>query len=103
MAAAKKRSLDAKVNALTRLVERGFAAVSHDIAHRPTNSSVSQIVENDVRVELQEKLAPVSDELKSIRKNLEVLKESAENTAGLTKEIDHAFEHITAMEKISRR
>jgi hypothetical protein len=99
MAAAKKRSLDAKVNAPTRLVEKGLAAVSHDIAHRPTNSSVAAIVHNVVGVELHEKLSPLSEELKSIRKDLEVLKEKAENTTGITKEIDHAFERITAMEK----
>jgi hypothetical protein len=54
MAKERKLSLDAKVNALTRLVERGFAAVAHDIGYRPTNSSVGTIVRNVVRVELHE-------------------------------------------------
>ena len=51
------------------------------------------------RVELHEKLSPLIDELKSIRKNLEELKQKADNNAGLTKEIDHAFERIRELEK----
>ena len=45
---AKPKSLDAKVNALTRIVEKGFAAIAHDIGHRPTNSSVAVIVKNQL-------------------------------------------------------
>ena len=95
----RKPTLDTKINSLTRLVEKGFAAVAHDIAHRPTNSSVSSIVQNVVRVELHERLSPLFDELKSIRKDLDELKEKVDNSAGLTKEIDHALSRITDMER----
>lgn len=96
---AKAKSLDAKVNALIRLVEKGFAAVAHDIAHRPTNSAVAGIVENVVRPALNEKLSPISAELKSIRKDLEQLASKVDNILGLPKEIDHALERIRKIEK----
>ncbi len=105
---AKPKSLDAKINALTRLVEKGFAAVSSDIAHRPTNSSVASIVENYIAdlptrdamgTVLDERLQPLSAELSSIRRDLENLVEKIDNITGLPKEIDHALERIAKIEK----
>ena len=40
---------------------------------------------------VDEKLKPISDELAAIRSDLKELKQKAENSAGLTKEIDHAL------------
>ena len=54
---AKAKSLDAKSNALNRLVKKSFAAIADDIAHRPTNSSVAGIVENVVGPLLDKKLS----------------------------------------------
>jgi hypothetical protein len=109
MCMAKKRrlSLDAKVNALTRLVENGFVAVAQDIAHRPTNSSVAGIIENYIPglVEkvvaplLDSKLSPVLAELASIRRDLEAVRANVENVIGYRKEIDHALERISRIEK----
>ena len=100
---AKTPSLDAKVNKLTRIVEKGFAAVAHDLSQRPTNSSVAQIVENSIRSAVpdivREQMKDVRDELISIRCDLNALQESAANIAGLPKEIDHALERIAAIEK----
>ena len=100
---AKTPSLDAKVNKLTRIVEKGFAAVAHDLSQRPTNSSVAHIVENSIRSAVpnivREQMQDVRDELISIRRELNALQESAANIAGLPKEIDHALERIAAIEK----
>jgi hypothetical protein len=105
---AKPRSLDAKINALTHLVEKGFAAVSSDISHRPTNSSVAGIVESyiahlptrkDMSTMFDERLQPLSAELRSIRKDLERLTETVDNITGLPKEIDHALERIAKIER----
>ncbi len=95
----KPKSLDAKINALTRLVEKGFAAIADDVAHRPTNSSVADIIENVVGPLLEKKLRPISAELTSIRRDLEDLRVKVENVIGYRKEIDHAFERIAAIEK----
>jgi hypothetical protein len=85
------QKLDTKINALSRLVEKGFAAVSHDIAHLPTRSDVGNMIDNGLR--------PLSAELTSIRNDLEQLTDKVDNISGLPKEIDHALEHITAIEK----
>jgi hypothetical protein len=95
----KPKSLDAKINSLTRLVEKGFAALADDIAHRPTNSSVAGIVENVVGPLLDKKLASLMTELASIRRDLEDLRAKVENVIEYRKEIDHALERIAAIEK----
>jgi hypothetical protein len=95
-----KKSIDAKINALTRTVEKGFAAVAHDIGHRPTNSSVATIIENyiaklptrkDMYTIFDDRLQPLSEELTSIRRDLEQLSNKVDNITGLPKEIDHAL------------
>jgi hypothetical protein len=107
MAKKRKLSLDAKLNALRRLVEKGFAAVSQDIAHRPTNSFVGgitanyipRLVEKVVGPLLDTKLSPVIAELASIRRDLDVLRDKVENVIGYGKEIDYALERIGRIEK----
>ena len=95
----KPKAIDAKINSLTRLVEKGFAALADDLAHRPTNSSVAKIVENVVSPLLDEKLAPIVSELGLIRRDLEDLRAKVENVIEYRKEIDHALERIAAIEK----
>jgi hypothetical protein len=46
-----------------------------------------------------EELAPIRAELKSIRLDLDDLKEKVENATGFHKEIDHALERIAKIEK----
>jgi hypothetical protein len=100
---AKPKSLDAKINALTRLVEKSAAAVANDIAHRPTNSSVAHIVESAIRSVVpgivRDETKDMRAEIVAIGRQLEELKLQADNSAGLTKEIDHALERIAAIEK----
>jgi hypothetical protein len=97
--ARKPSAIEAKLTRLTRLVEKGFAAVATDFAHRPTNSEVAAIVENVVRPVLGERLSPITNELRSVRSDLKQLKQSAAASSGLTKEIDHALERIGAVER----
>jgi hypothetical protein len=96
-----RKTLDAKINSLTRLVEKGFAALADDLAHRPTNSSVAKIVENVMSPLLDEKLTPIVTELGSIRRDLKDLRAKVENVIEFRKEIDHALERIVALENIS--
>jgi hypothetical protein len=100
---AKTPSLDAKVNKLTRIVEKGFAAVAHDLSQRPTKSETGAIVDNSIRSLVpnivREETKDMRDELISIRRDLNTLQETAANIAGLPKEIDHALERIAAIEK----
>jgi hypothetical protein len=100
---AKPKAIDAKVNALTRIVEKGFAALADDISHRPTNSSVAGIVENVIHKMVpgivREEVKDIRDELASIRKDLEQLTTKVDNSTGLPKEIDHALERIRKIEK----
>lgn len=88
-------SIDAKLNRLTRLVEKGFAAVAIEFQHRPTISDVRTII----RDETDSKLNPIFDELQSIRRELAGLRALVSNMSGLTKEIDHALARIAAIEK----
>ena len=53
----------------------------------------------DVRAIVAEELAPIHAELKSIRRDLDDLREKVENVVGFRKEIDHALERIRAIEK----
>jgi hypothetical protein len=48
---------------------------------------------------LREELAPIHAELKSIRRDLDDLREKVENVVGFCKEIDHALERIAAIEQ----
>jgi len=92
---AKAKSIDEKIDSLTQLVEKGFAALADDIAQRPTKAEVSQLI--DAKLDL--KLAPVISELTSIRRDLDDLRRKVENVIGYRKEIDHALDRIAAIEK----
>ena len=47
----------------------------------------------------KEGVKSISDELTSIRRDLEALTDKVDNIVGLPKEIDHALERIAAIEK----
>jgi len=90
---AKKTTLNELGETLAFIVER--MATKDDLKKFATKDDVRAIVGEIV----DEKLKPISDELASVRRDLEELKRTAENSAGLTKEIDHALERIAAIEK----
>ena len=97
--------------ALTQTVEHGFAAVAEDIAdiraRMATKDDIKDMatkddlaaVRDELRAEMRDGPASIRDELRDIRQRLEALEEAARNSAGLTKEIDHLFERIRAIEK----
>jgi prefoldin subunit 5 len=45
------------------------------------------------------RLTAIESELRSIRRDLDELRENVENVSGFQKEIDHALERIAAIEK----
>ncbi len=93
MAGGKKTTLKEVGETLAFIVER--MTTKDDLKNFATKDDVRAIVGDIV----DEKLKPISDELASIRRDLQELKQKAENSAGLTKEIDHALERIGAIEK----
>ncbi len=64
-----------------------------------TKDDVRAIIRAEVPGIVREQTQDIRDELASIRRDLKELKEKADNTTGLTKEIDHALERIGAIEK----
>src|SRR6266851_4496861 len=93
MAGGKKATLKEVGETLAFIVER--MTTKDDLKNFATKVDVRTIVGEIV----DEKLKPISDELASIRGDLKELKQKAENSTGLTKEIDHALERIGAIEK----
>lgn len=71
------------------------------IAHMATKDDIVEVKTEikRVEVELRTELKEIRDELHDIRNRLYTLESSAENQAGFTKEIDHAFQRIAAIEK----
>jgi hypothetical protein len=74
----------------TTLKELG-EMLTHVVDHMATK--------DDVRAIVRDELVPIRSELKSIRGDLDDLKEKFENVIGFQKEIDHALERIAAIEK----
>jgi peptidoglycan hydrolase CwlO-like protein len=74
--------------------DRQFAAVADDIADIKTKMATRHDIAN-----LNGQLTSVECELKSIRRDLDDLREKVENVSGFQKEIDHALERIAAIEK----
>ena len=54
---------------------------------------------NDFRDETRQNFREIRAELADIRRDVEELKSRADNSAGYSKEIDHALERIAAIEK----
>ena len=79
---------------LTNVVERGFAALTEDIADIKSTMATKEEI-----VALATQVTSVERELKSIRRDLNDLMEQFENVSGFHKEIDHALERIAAIEK----
>ena len=88
----KKRK--ASLDVILSTVERGFAAVTDDIADIKSKMATKDDIAN-----LGGQLTSVERELKSIRRDLDDLREKVENVSGFQNEIDHALERIAAIEK----
>lgn len=99
MANKREPSLDAKVNHLTRLVEKGFAAVAHDIGRLPTHADVRRMIREEVLGIVHAETKGIRDELADIRRDLKELTGKVDNISGLPKEIDHALDRIRRIEK----
>ncbi|MGA8293598.1 MAG: hypothetical protein WB820_14075 [Rhodoplanes sp.] len=54
---------------------------------------------NDFRDETRQNFREIRAELADIRRDVEELKSRADNSAGYSKEIDHALERIAAIER----
>jgi chromosome segregation ATPase len=112
MANQKSRAKPVTLDTVLRAVESGFAAAAEDIAEvkgdiagikddiSEMKGEIAHIKKTMVTKEdLHHELASIHAELKSIRGDLDDLIEKFENVAGFRKEIDHALERITAIEK----
>jgi peptidoglycan hydrolase CwlO-like protein len=64
--------------------------LTHVVQHMATKDDIAN---------LGGQLTSVERELKSIRRDLDDLREKVENVSGFQKEIDHALERIAAIEK----
>jgi hypothetical protein len=93
---------------LTRTIERGFAAVSSDIADikgditnikGDVTNIKGDITEIKSTMATKEDIAGILLELVDIKKRLKAVEKAVEDHTGYTKEIDHAFERITVIER----
>ena len=64
-----------------------------------TKDDVRSIIRAEVPGIVRAETHDIRQELVSIRRDLAVLTQRAENNVGLTKEIDHALKRIAAIEK----
>ena len=71
--------------------------LGHVVKHMATKEDIAGL---SVRLEkVETSLTSIHAELKSIRLDLDDLKEKVENVTGFHKEIDHALERIAKIEK----
>ena len=94
---AKKKPIkksEATLDSVLSTIARGFTAVADDIA-----DIKSKLATKDDIANLGGQLTSVERELKTIRRDLDDLREKVENVSGFQKEIDHALERIAAIEK----
>jgi hypothetical protein len=80
-------------------IERGFAATAIDIDDLDHKIMSLRATTDGGFLTVQDETQAIRREMTLIRRDLDDLKRRADNTAGLTKEIDHALERIAAIEK----
>ena len=73
--------------------------LDHVVEHMATKDDVREIVRTEVPGIIREEMKDIRGELTSIRRDLDRLAESVANVIGYRKEIDHALERISAIEK----
>lgn len=97
---ARPQSTDQKLSQLTRLAEKGFAAIASDLALLPTKSDLAPLATKaDVRKILAEEVVDLRHELAAERREFEELNRIVLNIVALPKEIDHALARIAAIER----
>lgn len=107
------KTSDHNIDALAKLVEKGFAAIAADIADIKermltkddlkgfaTKEDLARFPDKDeVRVIVREETQDIRDELADLRAEVTDLGNAIVNLTGFRKEIDHALERIAAIEK----
>jgi predicted nucleic acid-binding Zn-ribbon protein len=90
---------------LTQTVERGFTAIAEDIADIRARMATKEEV-SEFRAEVRafrdhtiEELRAIRSELADIRRELDALKQRVDHMSGYSKEIDHLFERVRAIEQ----
>lgn len=85
-------ALSETVGTLSKTVERGFAAVAEDIAEfRAEFRAFKDFTTEELRA--------IRSEVADIRRELDALKQRVDHMSGYTKEIDHLFERVRAIEQ----
>jgi predicted RNase H-like nuclease (RuvC/YqgF family) len=77
----------------TTLDEVG-SMLTHVVKHMATKEDVAEL-----KTELKPDIAGIKSELRDIKARLKEIESAIEDQAGHSKEIDHALERITAIEK----
>ena len=84
----------ATLDKILSTVERGFTAVVEDIA-----DIKSKMATKDDIAELKADIAGIRSELRDIKARLKEIESAVDDHAGHSKEIDHALERISAIER----
>ena len=85
----------AKETALNEIGEM----LEHVVKHMATKDDVRETIHAEVPGIVRDQSKGIRSEVASIRRDLDRLSESVANMVGYRKEIDHALERITAIEK----
>ena len=85
-------TIEAKLDTLTALVEKGFAAVADDIAGLKIETRSHFLA-------LAEDVGEIRSVLRDINRRLDMLDEQYVNLKGVTKEIDELRDQVRAIEK----
>jgi predicted nucleic acid-binding Zn-ribbon protein len=91
--------LAARTGAAPRAVGRARGNGVLGVDRTRSSDIKSKMATKDDIANLGGQLTSVERELKSIRRDLDDLREKVENVSGFQKEIDHALERIAAIEK----
>ena len=84
---------------LRKTIDGGFAAVAEDITTLRANiASLRTELKSNVEA-LDQRLDGIHGEVRSIRRDLDSIAETVANVSGFRKEIDHALERISAIER----
>ena len=87
---------------LTRLVERGFAAMTEELADKPDRDEVRALVRDEVRGEMmpiRETLGGIEIDLRDIKERLAAVEETVSGLTGYAKELDELRGRISEIER----
>ena len=80
---------------LAEQIQYGFSAVAGDISDM--RGDIANLTTDVAGIKVD--ISDIRQETRSIRKDLEHLTDKVDNIVGLPKEIDHALERISAVER----